>query len=306
MDTTHLKSFLEHTKVKDIAKMNDLISMKSTDTIEQTLATLALNEITGAPVFDAGTHKFIGFVDVLDLATFIANVFADNYKKHPHLYDPKELAQRFGMSVVEVINASARDPFLPVDINASVEFLMNNFLRYGIHRVALQDGDKIVGLVSQSDVVRFFSQHPNNLVNERKKTLEELGLAKGNVVSVSYEDTLIKAFVTLLTHKITGLAVVDAHGRLVNNLSASDLKGLTKENFWKLEIQIHQMLLSMGTKLPPVVVSPNATLGEVMDKFQKFGIHRIFVVDEESKPVNVISLTDVLNVFVTPFHLPAK
>lgn len=43
-----------------------------------------------------------------------------------------------------------------------------------------------------------------------------------------------------------------------------------------------------------------------MDKFQKLGIHRIFVIDEASRPVNVISLTDILNVFVTPFHLPAK
>lgn len=63
-------------------------------------------------------------------------------------------------------DASSRDPFLPIDVNASLEFLIDNFLRYGIHRVALKDGDKIVGLVSQSDAVRFLSQHPDKIAEE--------------------------------------------------------------------------------------------------------------------------------------------
>lgn len=67
---------------------------------------------------------------------------------------------------VTALDASTRDPFLPVDVNASLEFLVNNFLRYGIHRVALKEGDKIVGLVSQSDVVRFLSEHADKIAHE--------------------------------------------------------------------------------------------------------------------------------------------
>jgi len=301
------RSFLERSLVRDVVPHRKLISLKSTDSIQFSLQTLADNAITGAPVFDANSNAFLGFVDVLDLAMFIATVFADNFKKHPHLYDPKELGQRFSLSVMEVINASKRDPFLPVDIDSSLAFIINNFLRYGIHRVAIRQGDTIVGLASQSDVVRYLAKHPQHFGSQRKLTLTELGLARGNVVAISNTETLIKAFNTMLTHKISGLAITDVtSGKLVNNLSASDLKGVTQESFWKLEIPIHQMLANMGTKLPPIALPESAALGEAMDLFQKTGVHRIFVVDHDFKPVNVISLTDVLNIFVTPLVVTSK
>jgi len=283
------------------------VTLKSTDSIQFSLQTLADGAITGAPVFDTHSNAFLGFVDVLDLAMFVATVFADNYKKHPHLYDPKELGQRFSLPVLEVINSSKRDPFLPVDINSSLAFIINNFLRYGIHRVAVRQGDNFVGLASQSDVVRYLAKHPQQFASQRKQTLPELGLSRGILVTITNQETLIKAFNTMLTHKISGLAIVDmTSGKLVNNLSASDLKGVTQESFWKLEIPIHQMLANMGTKLPPVAVPENASLGEVMDLFLKTGVHRVFVVDHEYKPVNVISLTDVLNIFVTPLIVTSK
>jgi len=82
------------------------------------------------------------------------------------------------------------------------------------------------------------------------------------------------------------------------------LKGISKETFFRLEYPIHQILLHLGAnKRPPVVCSPNTNLNEVIDKFNKSGVHRIYVVDSDNKPLNVITLTDVLNVFTTPFQI---
>eukprot|EP01114_Cavostelium_apophysatum_P017569 TRINITY_DN5256_c0_g1_i1.p1 TRINITY_DN5256_c0_g1~~TRINITY_DN5256_c0_g1_i1.p1 ORF type:complete len:309 (+),score=47.55 TRINITY_DN5256_c0_g1_i1:135-1061(+) len=301
--------FLHNNKIANIKEHRPLITVSSADTVRTVLQLLAKNEITAAPVLDSASQDFIGFVDTLDLGMFIAGVFATNYQAHPHLYDPKELHRMFDLPVSEVINASNRDPFLPVRDQESVAFLINNFLRFGVHRVPLRDAnDRIYSLVSQSDVIRFLQSKSQHIQTERHKTLEELGLNRGNVISITNEETLIKAFMHIVTHKISAVAVVDFQtGELINNLSASDLKGITEETFWRLESPIHHVLLHMGPqKLPAVTCTPNTNLGELLDKFAQYGVHRIYVVSPDHKPINVITLTDVLNVFVTPFQVVAQ
>jgi predicted transcriptional regulator len=308
MDAT-TNHFLHITKISDVKeKRSSLISLKSDEAITTALQILAQGQITGAPVIDINSQQYIGFVDVLDLAMFVANVFAENYKKHPHLYDPRELERVFNLPVSQVINASNRDPFIPVDINESISYLINNFLKFGVHRVPVQQKGEIVNIVSQSDVVRFLHKHNAIIKDETNKTLTELGLDKGNVISITNDETLIKAFIHIVTHKISAIAVVDFQtGQLLNNLSASDLKGITQETFWRLEQPIHQILLHLGpNKLPPVVCTVNTKMGEVIELFCKHGVHRIYVLNPERKPINVITLTDVLNVFATPFHVISK
>jgi hypothetical protein len=46
-----------------------------------------------------------------------------------------------------------------------------------------------------------------------------------------------------LRKDITGVAVVDNYThKLLGNISASDLKGLTKENFFKLSLPVDELL----------------------------------------------------------------
>jgi CBS domain-containing protein len=40
-------------------------------------------------------------------------------------------------------------------------------------------------------------------------------------------------------------------------------------------------------------------LGNVVNLLAKTGFHRVFVVDEDMKPVGVISFTDIIQFFVT-------
>jgi len=300
------KFFLDSVKVGSLTKAQNLVYISSTDSISHAMQILSTSSITGAPVFDPISSSFVGFIDVLDLSMFVVKMFSEHYNKHPHLYDPKELEKRFALHVSEVVNASRRDPFIPISTEENLSFLINNFLKNGIHRVPIKgENNQIAGIVSQSDVIRYLQQHAHHIHVQRERTLGELGLDRGNVISISHEEPLIKAFSTILAHNITGLAVVSAQtGELLNNLSASDLKGITQTSFFKLESPIHQVFSYLPKeKLRPVTSPPNSTLGELMNLFEKTGVHRIFVVDPQNKPINVVTLTDVLNVFVTPFTL---
>jgi len=294
--TDSIQVLLDKTTVRDIHQGRGLIVVPSSSSIGDAMQILAKNGITSAPVYDASSDSYLGFVDVLDIAVDIVKIFAENYEQHPHLYNPAELRKQFLLPITSVVNASDRDPFLPVDINWSLSFLINNFLKYGIHRVPVVEDDKIVGVVAQSDVLRFLQQHRGSLTSEFH-TLAQLGLAEGPVISIPQEAPLMRAFTHILTSKVSGIAVINERGQLVNNLSVSDLKGITETTFFKLEAPIHQVFSYATSKLPVVRLRPWSTFGDLLDVLATTGVHRAYVVDDNDKPVNVVTLTTILQRF---------
>jgi len=299
METHSLITFLQTTFIKDIKKTTSLITLRPTDTVKAAFELLCLKEITAVAVYEPHGNHFYGFVDTLDLTVFIIRVFAENFDRHPHLYDPKELEKRFLMPVRDIINASQRDLFQPVEITENLHFLITNFLQHAVHRVPVLEKGQIVGIVSQSDVIKYLSRNcqGNDIMY---KTIEQLGLDHGSVISISNDHTLMKAFTKIVTNNISALAVVNMKGKLVNCISASDLKGITLTSFFKLEIPIHEAFLYNPQKLPPVTCGRSTTLGELLKIAERTGVHRVFVVDDENRPTNVITLTNILQIFGQP------
>lgn len=57
------------------------------------------------------------------------------------------------------------------------------------------------------------------------KTLRELGLAKSEgIVTVSINAQAIHAFWSIFFNKVSAVAVIDSEGKLLGNLSASDIR----------------------------------------------------------------------------------
>jgi len=110
---------------------------------------------------------------------------------------------------------------------------------------------------------------------------------------------LIEVFNSIIETKFSGVAIVDEEGKLVNNISSSDLKGITKETFWQLETPIEK-ILKENMKLPPLVCKPETTLQEVIKKLADCRVHRIYVIDKENRPSNVITLTSIMRIFSSP------
>ena len=108
-----------------------------------------------------------------------------------------------------------------------------------------------------------------------------------------------------------GLAVVDDVGRLVANISASDIK---KTRFYPIVGQMIQDLyqpIKTFLRIPahgtiklkkkdhiPFFVTKHDTMTNVMEDLIFRKIHRIFVVDHNQRPIACISLSDLLKQFV--------
>lgn len=59
------------------------------------------------------------------------------------------------------------------------------------------------------------------------------------------------------------------------------------------------LVLSDSDIITPVHVKPSATFQEVLDVFADKKVHRVFVVDDDLKPVGVVSLGDALKVLIS-------
>jgi CBS domain-containing protein len=131
------------------------------------------------------------------------------------------------------------------------------------------------------------------------------------VVMIPQEMSLNKAAHLLALNRISGAPVIDAEGNCVGVLSASDFvrwadrdssswlrRESARESFtasWQVETEAvpeHPVRKYMTTD--PVMVGRGTALVAIARQMLDAHIHRVIVVDENDRPVGVVSSTDVL------------
>jgi len=126
------------------------------------------------------------------------------------------------------------------------------------------------------------------------------------VITVNNKDSVINAFDVMVERDITGVAVVDEQGRLIDHISVRDLKliGVDSGMFWRLQQSVrtftHQLYKDLVRKRKHirriVYVTPDAIIQDVITCFVKYAVHRVYVVDnhEQRRPIGVCSHHDVI------------
>merc|ERR1711991_172080 len=113
---------------------------------------------------------------------------------------------------------------------------------------------------TQSDMVKFFAKHLD-LIPEADATLRDLQLVKPTV-SVMLDASMLDALEVLYANRVSGLALIDPEGgRVAANLSASDLRALSKNSFKDFDRSVLSYLSKSGQGVTfPETVSETATL----------------------------------------------
>lgn len=198
-------------------------------------------------------------------------------------------------NVSKIVNLSGANPFKPVFANSPLMLLLQQFGE-GVHRVPIMDQNgNIVNIVSQTNVVQFFS-HPDRLKMLKKgsKTLRELALGMRPPFSVVQTCRVLDALSIMQQKKVNGLVIVDEDGLLVGSFSASDLRRLSVHTLHRLTGTLQEFLsLDKQQKLPPTVML-SSTLTAVVTLLASEHIHRVWVIDEQRKPIGIVTMTDVI------------
>ncbi|WIA41945.1 hypothetical protein OEZ86_009253 [Tetradesmus obliquus] len=218
-----------------------------------------------------------------------------------------------------------------------------------VHRVAIYDNHfRISNIISQTDIIKFIFMNKGELGDLATKTAAELGWASRPVVTLGPDVSAIEAMLLMNQKQISALAVVDGVGKIIGNFSVSEMRTIMAEHFGALALPVGEFLaLEHGTEFQGyshiheqevvqskghkfitdriararprtpgeevgqnlILVTPQATMIEILDKIVSHRIHRVYVIDELERPVGVVTCTDVVRLIISlvqPAALPAS
>jgi CBS domain-containing protein len=320
---TEWTDLLNRTAVGQLLPPNFLLhKVNSTDLVPAVLKVLAENHISSVPVMEGS--RYLGMVDMLDMLLVVvmmteAKGLADILCSREidwNVWLKREIEVLNTQTIAELSNISERNPWRPVSSNMPVGKVGREILGLrNVHRVPVITGQeeeevgaekngKILGILSQSALISFI--HSNiHLCPNAGKEMKDIKKPKENqkeIVSINIKAKAIEAFKLMFSHEVSGLPVVDDEGVLVAAISASDLKGSDKDNlFADLDMPIPQYLETriggLGRdfgSLDPLSCTGEDKLGDVVGRLHSKHVHRIFLVDEKRKPVDIFSLGDII------------
>jgi len=173
-------------------------------------------------------------------------------------------------------------------------------VQHKVHRIPIINIEgELISVITQSHLVRELYKNFSKF-DIASQTVQDLKLGYKEVLSIRSDAKAIEGFNTIYEKKVSGLAVVDGTGKLVGNLSATDMRNVGADiNFLSRVFKSTEEFLKLGPKgeqalEKPICCKPTATVGEAVAELVSTKTHRIYVVDDNNVPIGVISLGDVL------------
>jgi CBS domain-containing protein len=116
--------------------------------------------------------------------------------------------------------------------------------------------------------------------------------------------TALHGFRTCYLDNISGLPVIDSNGKVVANLSASDLRGMSAARVPTINLPVFEFLETVPRRNQDLkadqirTISKTATVEQAINLLVKSKLHRLWIVEDEEL-YGVVSMTDILRLFTS-------
>jgi CBS domain-containing protein len=276
--------------------------------LDKALQRLNRHKITSLPIINEQTGNIKGILDSLDIVNYLSTVL-DQEAIGPARWDfnlktTGELLELSKSKAFVMSNQSNVYDALKVLSKGTPRLMVIDSNTEGHQQEKEEEG--ILGLFTQSDIIRFLASNPYwlNLFPNSHKKLSELNLFNNShekVVSVEQNTSAYLAFKKIAESNTSGIAVIDNDGRIVANLSASNIRGISRRNFQLLRRPLFEFLQRdrrRGWWTMPVTLKESDTLEKAILQFGSTKVHQMHVCDIDGKPKYVVNLTDMVRVFL--------
>jgi len=292
-------------------KLNSLIPtdfklrwIRDTNTVQEALSLLHKFHISAIPISDEGGNVKKS-LDLLDLVAYLVTLTP---KPQCEGFPPEEFSEEIlqnylSRQVKTLGDISLRNLLTCVPANKKLRRSIRYLSRKDIHRIYLKEEEILLGVLTQSMIVKFLHEYRSKFADIMNKKVRELWPERTETVVIHQSKPVIDAFKVISKAKVSGVAVVNDSGELVGNISASDLKFTsfydTARMFNELNGCVQDFMSSRMTEnLLPIVVTGEDSLGTVIQKCVENQVHRTYVVDNQMRPIHVVSLSDILSQFI--------
>jgi len=250
---------------------------------------------------------------MVDLLHEIVNIFKETELLGEDfdlfLLDSKE--SRFtDEKAAKVVDLSKRNPLYPVWNSSKLCDVLQKFAEVGVHRLPVHDTQdrsfkRMDNVLSMSAVVSFISKNVSCLGSLAEVTLGEKNIGIKTVLSIRDDAKAFDGFKLMAEKRVTAVAIVDSEGKFVSSLTAKDIKALVQRTKGKSRINFQPLFqnckefisLNIGTRKTTNQGSCNSqtTVKEALFQISENHFHRLFIVDDQQKPIGVLSLGDILS-----------
>jgi len=200
--------------------------------------------------------------------------------------------------------------------STSVEVVVDMFFQ-GIHRVFIVDEKgELLSVLSQSDFLFLLSQSITMIdVNDRSKTIQELGIAEKDLLTVNKDTKVISVLAKMAQapkRPISAVPIVNDNGDLIATFSSTNLLSLNRTNFHSLSLPVIEFMYFIKKEneakqlhtqycskyLNPITCTLDSTFQSVVMIMSTNQVHRVWVVNNEKKLIGVVASSDLFKVFV--------
>ncbi|KAF9581213.1 hypothetical protein BGW38_001860 [Lunasporangiospora selenospora] len=316
-----------------------LIDIHVTTTVEKVFETLLVNDILSVPVYRNfnNVKDYVAIIDAYDLLSSLEEQGFSFESESPP--DTEVLSMPVAVLVGMTNSSSKLwtcQPTLP--LNQLIEMFTKHRVHRVLvldelpprPDIGITDGDNSASdedndpprrqpngrLVSQTDVIRFLLEHNHQLGpildisadkaagQALKYAREYLGATtadhlKSTPASISIHHQAWSALQTMSTAHASCVAIVDADGGLVAEMSAADLRGINPKRIHDLTRPVLVYLkTSQGSLKRPLSCREKFSLGQILSGVVRNHSHRSWLVDDEDRPIGCITLSDILAMFL--------
>eukprot|EP00808_Paulinella_micropora_P030308 g71911.t1 len=274
-------------------------------------ALLVQNKLHSLPVVDAKSLKYLATINLAEVVGFLLGKVPPTYmdavytsiNEIPPAMDKVLLGIGESTKKDGVSEIHGSDPFQPPHRLATLEELVHWFASGAERAPILDDEDRTLGIISKTDITYWMMEHRTApsmqiLLSVTVAQFQEAHDVSWEYVTVLETESVLKAIHMLNDKAITGVAVVDDKGVLKANFSNSDaMEILSTPSLWKmLFVTVKTYLTSHSRKsLEVVICKPTATLESVIVALHHHKISRVWLVDDEKKPVGHVSHSDLVD-----------
>jgi CBS domain-containing protein len=288
----------------------ELVLVHENDHLGDVLSQLANHQILSAPLVDQ-EGKSDRSIDMLDIVAYASQKFDF---EHDTSFRPDEtqVVEFLKKDVKHLADMSRRNPWLRIDKKKSVKKALLFLSHPHCHRVWILEKGTPVGVISQLDLLKFLLEHKELFQDVLKESVQTLFPESRSPFVVSEQNPLIDALKHIYMARVSGVAVVDQDRKLVGNVSATDLQFITLSDPKAIVLELQSpvgeffktkeksQVFGRGDRphpFEPVTIRLQDKIEDVAHKLLTNKIHRLYVIDEERRPLQVLTLTDILGQF---------
>lgn len=265
--------------------------------VKKSLNILIQNGIVSAPLWDSKTSTFAGLLTTSDYINVIqyywhnpdALAQIDQFR----LNNLRDIEKALGVTPIETVSIHPEKPLYEA---------CRRMLESRARRIPLVDIDDetqrhmVVSVVTQYRILKFIAVNVKETEN-LKKPLKDINVGTYENLAMASMDTPVMDVIHMLVRKsISSVPILDRDGVVINVFEAVDVITLIKGGVYDdLNLTVGEALLKRNDDFAGIYTcSMHDRLDTIFDTIRKSRVHRLVVIDENSRLKGVLTLSDIL------------